>query len=136
MAVTANQLTAQQGCTRRGNFPIAASTIIYEGTLVFLTAAGYADDDTATGANYFGGVAVKQVDNSGGSAGDLRAEVYADGDFELSGSSFTQALVGNKIYATDNYTVTGTSTTATLIGYCTEYISATRIRVRLRTGEA
>jgi len=81
MAVTANQIIKKQdGCIR--SYPVAA-VHIYEGTLVYLTAAGYATDVTATGVNGFVGIARSEVDNSGGSAGDLNVEVWAEGDFEL-----------------------------------------------------
>ena len=56
MAVTANQVIEKR--EGRRSYPVAASVHIYEGTLVFLTAAGYATDVTATGVNGFVGVAV------------------------------------------------------------------------------
>jgi hypothetical protein len=132
-AVTANQLIKrQQGCIR--SYPVAASTTIYGATLVFLTAAGYADDDTATGANAFAGVARAKADNSAGSAGDVNVEVDADGIFELVGSGFAQSDVGKPVYATDNFTITtGYSASAIRIGRCEEYISSTKIRVSIET---
>ena len=129
MAVTANQPTKrQEGC--RKSYPIAASTTIYEGTLNFITVTGYLDDDTATGANRFAGIALAYKDNSSGSAGDLQGEVYADGVFELVGTGFSQASVGLPVYATDNYTVTtAPSASAVYIGRCEGYVSSTRILV-------
>lgn len=134
MSVAANQVTKrEEGC--RQSYPIAASTHIYAGTLVFLTAAGgFADDDTATGANAFGGVAIDEGNNAAGANGDIEVECHTEGVFELQGSGFTQALVGDKIYASDNYTVTGTSTSNTLIGRCVRFVSATRILVKIEVG--
>ena len=128
MAVTANQVIEKR--EGRRSYPVAASVHIYEGTLVFLTAAGYATDVTATGVNGFVGVAVGEVDNSSGSAGDLTVEVWAEGEFVLQGTGFAQADVGSKVYAEDNYTVGVSISTASVpIGMVTEYISSTKIRV-------
>lgn len=131
MAVTANQLTKrQEGCRR--SFLVAASTTIYEGTLNFTTVTGYLDDDTASGANHFAGIAVAYVDNASGSAGDKTGECYAEGVFELVGTGFTQASVGLAVYASDNYVVTCTpSASGVYIGTCVGYVSSTKILVAL-----
>ena len=129
MAVTANQVTPKREGDRR-SYPVAASVHIYEGTLVFLTAAGYATDVTATGVNGFLGVAVGEADNSSGSAGDITVEVWSEGEFTLTGSGFAQADVGSKVYAEDNYTVGVSISSASVpIGMVTEFISSTQIRV-------
>lgn len=130
MAVTANQLMTVRRPGARNNVPVAASKRLYEGTLSFL-ASGYLTDVVNTGSNKFAGVVIGEVDNSSGSAGDLNAEVYREGDFVLTGSGFSQATVGSKIYASDNYTVTTTSTNNTLIGVCVGYVSATKILVAI-----
>jgi len=130
MAVTANQVIEKR--EGRRSYPVAASVHIYEGTLVFLTAAGYATDVTATGVNGFVGVAVGEQDNSTGSAGDLTVEVWAEGEFVLQGTGFAQADVGSKVYAEDNYAVGVSISTASVpIGMVTEFISSTKIRVEI-----
>lgn len=131
MAVTANQIVKRRdGC--RESIPVAASTTIYEGALVFVSATGYADDDTATGANRFAGIAVKQADNGSGSAGDIECEVYRDGVFLLSGSGFTQASVGLDAFATDNYTVTtAPSASGVKIGKVVDYVSSSTVYVAI-----
>jgi hypothetical protein len=131
MAVTANQLTKrQEGC--RVSFPVAATTEIFEGTIVFSTVTGYLDDDTATGANRFAGIAIANVDNDPGSAGDKNAECYVEGVFELVGTGFTQASVGLSVFATDNYTITCIpSASGVYIGECVGYVSTTKILVRI-----
>lgn len=135
MAASANQLITAQEPGGLQKVLVAASTTLYQGTMAFaIAASGYADDDTATGANAFLGVVKEKADNSSGSAGDIAAEVYTTGVFEFTGSSLTQALVGDKIYASDNFTVTATSTNNTLIGRCVEFVSSTRIRVRIEVG--
>lgn len=129
MAVTANQVTPKREGDRR-SYPVAASVHIYEGTLVFLTATGYATDVTATGVNGFLGVAVGEADNSSGSAGDITVEVWSEGEFTLTGSGFAQADVGSKVYAEDNYAVGVSISSASVpIGMVTEFISSTQIRV-------
>src|SRR5690554_2437007 len=135
MAVTANQLIVSQDQGSLRSVPVAASTRIYQGTLVYSVAAsGFADDGHATGANSFLGIANGEADNSSGSAGDKKVEVFTHGAFELQGSGFTQALVGDKIYGVDNFTVTATATNNTLIGRCVEFVSATKIMVEIEVG--
>ncbi len=134
MAVTANQIVKKQDGSIR-SYPVAASTKIYQGTLVFLTASGYADDDTATGVNGFLGIAKEYVDNSSGSAGDLSVEVYTDGDFELvGGGTYTQANVGDIVYAEDNYTIgVAISSASVPIGKVTRFVTSTKLIVEIET---
>lgn len=128
MAVTANQIMKRQDGNRE-HYPAAAANL-YEGTLAFINASGYLDSVTATGLNRFAGVMVAQCDNSGGSAGDLKGEVWREGAFELTGTGFTQASVGRKAYATDNYTVTDApSASGVPIGVITKYVSSTKVVV-------
>ena len=128
MAVTANQIIQKR--EGRRSYPVAASVRIYEGTLVFLTATGYATDVTASGVNGFLGVAVGEADNSSGSAGAITVEVWPEGEFVLEGTGFAQSDVGSNVYAEDNYTVGVSISTASVpIGMVTEYISSTKVRV-------
>jgi len=135
MAVTANQLTKrQEGC--RVSYPAAAANL-YEGSLAFINSAGYLDDDTATGANAFAGIVVAQCDNSGGSAGDLNAEVYAEGVFELTGTGFAQTSVGRAAFATDNYTITAApSASGVYVGRIVGYVSSTKVLVSIEPIES
>lgn len=134
MAVTAGQIIRRQDDCR-ANYPVAASTTIYEGTFGFVNSSGYAASTTGSGANRFAGVAVQTVDNSSGSAGDLKAEFFTDGIFVLTGSGFSQATVGLPIHASDNYTISTNATSGGVyIGNCVGYISATKIRVEIDAG--
>ncbi len=133
MAVTANQLiTRQDGCKR--SYPVAASTRIYQGTLVFQDADGNAASGTATGVNGFIGIANEDVDNSGGSAGDKKVEVLTSGDFVLVGAgTYTQADVGLLIYGDDNYTINvAIGSTSVPIGLSVGLVSGTKLVVRIR----
>lgn len=134
MAVTENQVIKQQAGDR-ANYPVAASTTLYEGTLAFITTSGYADDDVGSGANAFAGIVVEKVDNSSGSAGDKTVEVINRGNFELVGSGFAQTDVGMDIYASDNYTITKTrAASAVRIGRAVQYVSSTKMIVEIRPG--
>lgn len=132
MSVSANQpVKRAEGCIR--SIPVAASTHIYAGTLVFVTAAGYADDDSATGVNGFAGIAVNEVDNSSGTAGAKSVEVYTEGDFELTGSGFAQTDVGMPAYGDDNYAVVNAlGASSVRIGQFVKYVSATKAFVAIK----
>lgn len=137
MAVTANQLVKMQDGDKR-SYPVAASVNILQGTMVFITAAGYATDVTATGVNGFAGIAVGQADNTSGAAGDIQVEVYTEGDFELVGAgAYTQANVGDYVYGDDNYVInTAIGSTSVPIGRVVGFVSATRLIVEIHpTGD-
>lgn len=134
MSVSANQIFRHAVGSRVAH-PVAASTRLYEGTLYFVNSSGYAVGTTGSGANRFGGLLVKEADNSGGSAGDIWTEAEAGGIVELTGSGFSQASVGKEAFATDNFTVSaGPAANGVFIGIIEEYISSTRVRVRLILG--
>lgn len=132
MAVTENKLiTRADGC--KGSGPVAASTTLYGGTLCFINEAGNIDDDTATGQNRLAGVNIEKIDNSTGAAGDLTAEFWQEGEFNLVGSGFALTDVGSDVYATDNYTVTvAPSASGIYIGRCVRYVSSTVIGVEIK----
>lgn len=135
MAVTTNQVLSARNPRDRVSVPLAAGVLAPEATLLFeVAASGFGTDSVANGANPLAGVVIAGVDNTGGVNGERAAEVYTDGEFDLPGTGFTQALVGDKAYATDNFTVTGTSTNATLVGRFTEFLSATRMRIAIEVG--
>lgn len=134
MAATAN-VTISKKDDDIGWLPVAASTTLYEGSLAFLTAAGFADDDTATGVNGFAGIVRQYTDNSAGTAGALKVELLRDGCFRMTGSGFTQADVGSTVYAEDSNTIgLSISSASTPIGVVDEYESATAIWVKIKTG--
>lgn len=129
MSVAANQLRAwAEGCLKR--YPVATSTHIYDNTLVFANSSGFADDDTASGANKFVGIAAEEKNNAGAN-GLVSLEVQREGEFKLTGSGFAQTSVGKKVYATDNYTLTldASASGAVYIGVITEYVSSTVVWV-------
>jgi hypothetical protein len=126
--VAANQLK-QRMDARRIRIPVLTATHIYENTLVYITAAGYADVDDAAGLNRFAGVAVKEVNNTGASGAEF-VEVEREGAFLLIGT-YTQASVGLAVFGIDNYTVQHGNTLASYVGMVVEYVSATLAWVSL-----
>lgn len=128
-AVTAAQATQKTQHVYEGQIPIAASTTLYGGTLVFINLSGYATGTYGAGF-LFAGVAKKDYANTG-SAGALSAEVYEGGKFLLSGTGFTQALVGRSAFATDNYTVSSSAGSGIRIGTFEQYVSSTQMWVNI-----
>ena len=131
MAVTANQVVLMQDA---GDIvqAKAAAVNLYKNTIAFYDATtGFVTNDDNAGANAFAGIVYQQCDNSGGSAGDKVVELWTEGVFRLTGSSFTQGTAGDLIYATDNFTTTATSTSASRIGRAVNYVSATQMDVMI-----
>ncbi|MEX0971519.1 MAG: hypothetical protein WD046_13860 [Paracoccaceae bacterium] len=98
------------------NFGLAASTMIYAGSLVALNAAGaLVPASTATTLTIVGR-AEADVDNTDGSAGDLACDVRT-GIFRYANSAdadeITAAEIGDACYAVDDQTVAKTDGTST-----------------------
>lgn len=129
MTITAaNQIIKSQGAGARQRVPCAAEHI-YGGTLGYLNSSGYLTG--TSGTNKFAGVVVAEVDNSGGNAGDLSAEVFQEGVFELPLGSAVQADVGVKVYGQDNYAMTRTASTNPPLGVIVELVSTTKVMVKI-----
>lgn len=131
MAVTANQLIKRQE-GEKGSAPVEEATRLYQGTLAFFNAAGYLVGIVASGANPFAGVMIGEADNTSGADGDINGSFWQDGDFEMTGSGFSQATVGLDIFASDNYTVTTSNSSTSYVGRCVGYISSTKIIVSIK----
>lgn len=132
MAASENKLITRREGVKRA-YPVKASTHIYQGTLVFVDADGFAEATTATGVNAFAGVAIHEVNNVG-SSGDAYVEVWAEGDFELVGAgTYTQADVGSPVYADDNYTISlAIGATSVPIGKSVGFVSGTKLIVDIK----
>ncbi len=106
---------------------------INKGTLVSVRTDGYlypARSGTAT--DVFVGVAYEGFDNSTGTAGANSIRVYKEGSYIFAAASATsQTNVGTAFYANDDQTVTATATSNQLVGYCTEVIDASDLRIRI-----
>lgn len=106
MAVSVNKLLSRQDDDCVGFAPVAAATILYQGTAVFQNVAGYAVADTGNGVNTFLGFVRSQVDNSGGVAGDKNVEYFRESAMDLPLVGVTLADLNKPVFATDNYTFT------------------------------
>ena len=132
MAVTANQIIKVQEGDRR-SYPVEESTRIYQGTLVYVNAAGYACDVTATGVNAFVGIAVAEADNTSGADGAIEVEVYTEGDFELTGTFNSITDVGMPAYGDDNYAVVvALGATSVRIGRVVRFVSTTKAIISIQ----
>jgi hypothetical protein len=132
MAVTANQVIKVQEGDRR-SYPVEESTRIYQGTLVYVNAAGYACDVTATGVNAFVGIAVAEADNTSGADGAIEVEVYTEGDFELTGTFNSITDVGMPAYGDDNYAVVvALGASSVRIGRVVRFVSTTKAIIAIK----
>ncbi len=109
-------------------FPVAAATKIYAGSMVCVNAGGYAVPAGDTTGYRFAGVALEQVDNSSGADGAEVVRLRRAGVFEFDGASLTQAKVGIDMYAVDDQTFADASTTTydIKVGSLVKYVSASK----------
>lgn len=88
------------------NFPVAASTLIYQGSLVGINAAGDLVPASASNVLRIVGTSKEHIDNSAGIAGALRCEVdptTARWDNSTSTDAITIAnALGRPVYAVDD----------------------------------
>ncbi len=110
-ALTADRFTDRKGGQRENlrSFPVAAATQIYKGSLVMLNASGdLVPGATATGQTAVG-VALQNVDNTGGAAGAERCEVStAPAGFDTAtggGDDIDGGDIGAVCYIVDDQTV-------------------------------
>src|SRR5512135_2827486 len=90
-------------------FPVAAATKIYAGSMVCVNAAGFAVPATDTSGYRFVGVALEQVDNGSGTDGGKMVRLRRAGVFEFDAASLAQAKVGDDMYAVDDQTFADTA---------------------------
>lgn len=132
MAAATAARNGRQKAADLKNHKMPATQQIWKHTLLSARVAdGYtypARSGTATDS--FQGVA-SESKLSGAVAGADEILVHKEGEFEFAGAGFAQTDVGAAVYASDDSTVTKTSANNQLVGYITEFISATRVRVRI-----
>jgi len=88
------------------SFPVVAADIIYAGSLVCVNAAGYALPGSDTAGLIFQGIAVEQVDNSLGDAGDKTVVLRRRGLIKMTlGTAISQANVGDNVFLVDDESV-------------------------------
>lgn len=106
-AATKNRLTESRDGARL-NDPVAATEVIYSGTMVGLDASGNAVP-AAIAVPVMRGVAQAQADNSAGAAGDTRIETRP-GTFHFANDDLTRAHIGDNVFVLDDQTVKSTGT--------------------------
>jgi len=123
-------------------FKIDAVKIV-KGSFVSMDAsAGYVTSSIPLASRPFLGIAYETVDNSAGSAGDKTIRVETEGDFEVTlAGSCDQTCVGKEVYwdsgssGNSQLVVLADPGTGPKVGRMTEFISATKARIRI-TGYA
>lgn len=112
-------------------YPVAASSKIYNGSLVGINTSGYAVPAADTANFKCAGVAEEQVDNSSGANGAKTVKVRTRGVFKFTATSITQAMVGAAMYVKDDQTFDDTSTNSVQCGTLARYESATEGWIKL-----
>jgi hypothetical protein len=109
-------------------FPVAAATKIYAGSMACVNAGGYAAPAADTSGYRFAGVAMAQVDNSSGLDGAKVVRLRRVGVFEFDAAAINQAMVGNAMYAVDDQTFADAAgaTNDIKVGTLVKYVSATK----------
>jgi predicted RecA/RadA family phage recombinase len=109
-------------------YPVAAATKIFAGSLVCVGSSGYAAPAADTSGHRFVGVALEQVDNASGANGDKVVRVRRQGVFEFDAASITQAMVGDSMYAVDDHTFDDAAgpTNDVKVGVLVKYVSAAK----------
>ena len=109
-------------------FPVAAATKIYAGSMVCVNAGGYAVPAADASGCRFAGVALEQVDNATGTDGVKVIRLRRTGVFEFDAAALTQTKVGDAMYAVDDQTFaeTGGATNHIKVGTLVKYVSATK----------
>ncbi|MCH8992148.1 MAG: hypothetical protein IIA44_10430 [Acidobacteria bacterium] len=112
-------------CVRLGR----SAAHVFKGSLVGVTAGGYARPLVA--GDLFAGFAYEEMDNSGGSDGDVSVRVYTLGDFGHGLSGATVADIGNAVYASADDTLTFTSAGNSYVGSVVDVPTSGEIILRL-----
>jgi predicted RecA/RadA family phage recombinase len=109
-------------------FPVAAAVKIYAGSLVCANAQGFAAPAADTAGLKFLGVALEQVDNTGGANGGKVVRLRRSGVFEFNAASITQAMVGDPMYVKDDNTFddAGGCTNDIKAGVLVKYVTDTK----------
>jgi predicted RecA/RadA family phage recombinase len=108
-------------------FPVAAATKIYAGSMVCTNAGGFAAPAADVIGFRFVGVAMEQADNSAGADGAETVRLRRVGVFDFDAAALTQARVGDPVYAVDDHTAADTTgvTNHIKVGTLAKFVSAT-----------
>ncbi|MEV0360086.1 capsid cement protein [Nocardia sp. NPDC050697] len=108
---------------------LAASVILYAGTLVSANSSGLAKKGSDTSGEILLGVAMETVDSTKKSY----IRVWREGVFDFDCSGADQTWVGQNVYIVDNHTVAlaATTTNDVLVGRVIGFNSATSVRIKI-----
>jgi len=109
-------------------FPVAANAKIFAGSLVCANTSGYAAPAADAVGFKFVGVALEQVDNTGGANGAKKVRLRRAGVFEFDAASITQAMVGTAMFVVDDHTVDDAAgpTNDIQVGVLVKYVADTK----------
>ena len=110
--------------------------ILYKGAIVSVNAAGFLVAGSDTTAERCVGIADENIDNSGGSAGDLVCRVLSGRAFLLPATSLLQTDVGTLAMIVDDgeVEVAAATTNDIPVGFIVEFVSATSVWVFIPEG--
>jgi hypothetical protein len=104
-------LPNSKGAGRKRRYGVSANAVITRGHMVMLD-GGYAEDPAASAGNDgIAGIALEDVDNTGGADGDVTVLVMDQISVLLAALSITAAMVGDIMFATNATTFDETDTT-------------------------
>jgi hypothetical protein len=138
MALSANKFDNYKPSKgNRRSYPVVADDHIYRGALLMIDAAGYAAPASDTASTFCLGVALDEVDNTGGSAGDKEVLVDIGGALikvAHEDGSLTIENRGDPVVLEDDDEVTsvGTGTNDIPAGVIDEVVDADTVWVKLR----
>lgn len=117
MTAIATERDTQRRNGMQAAYPVLAGAKILAGTLVALTAAGYAQGGATATTLKSVGMAEVTADNTAGASGDIKVQVRRHDWFRFANSAagdlITIADIGSNCYIVDNQTVAKTDGTAT-----------------------
>lgn len=136
MALSADRTLSIRGLGTRNQIG-AAVDVFYVGAMICedldtgAATGGEAGTDATT--KQFVGVNMTHIDNSSGSVGDVDLDLLTEGEVNFPCTGATQAWEGNLMYLLDDETVTVAASASKNVGIgrCTQFISATEVRVTL-----
>lgn len=130
------QITRRAGVSR--GIAVAAAVLLFAGTLVCVDADGRAVVGADAADLTFGGIAIRQVDNSDGAAAADTIEVLTGGEVLLGATGLASGDEGKTVYVIDSATVGLAASTDVdhyvPVGRITEVVSATSAWVRIEPG--
>jgi hypothetical protein len=125
VALAANTARPSRRLGKLHSYPVLTNVNIYQGSLVMITAAGWATIPAADAGNAgCVGVAVARANNTGGANGAIDVTVQ-EGEFLMTGDTLAQTIQGKVCYADDDNTVDETQTANfPRAGLVAEFVSA------------